>query len=231
MLELPLVFIAGLLGSAHCIGMCGPFAVALSSGSRTWQHNLGRQVMYTLGRTFTYSVLGAAAGFGGLSLTRQASTWTHIGAVLAVLAGVLLIYQGLAAAGIVPRRISAGGHLCLAADFLRDMMRTPGPFGVLIAGLFTGLIPCGLVYSFLALAAASANLWLGLACMASFGLGTAPVMIATGCGGSLLSGLARHHVFRVAAWCVVLTGVLTIARGVGYLPLMGVEQAGCPFCH
>lgn len=232
MLELPLIFVAGLLGSAHCIGMCGPFALALASGCTGWRQHLARQATYTLGRIFTYSVLGAGAGFGGMRLARQSSQLAYVGAGLAILAGLFLIYQGLLSAGVLRRKFAGSSQMCLASDFFRAMMRTPGPLGVFTAGLVTGLIPCGLVYGFLALAAATTDLWMGAALMFAFGLGTAPVMIATGCGGSLLSALARHHVFRVAAWCVVLTGVLSIARGVGYLPLHGAERpAGCPFCH
>jgi sulfite exporter TauE/SafE len=232
MYELPLVFVAGLTGSAHCIGMCGPIAIALAGGSRSWRHNLGRQFVYTLGRAFTYSVLGALAGFGGWRLARLAPMLTHTGAVLAILAGVVLVYQGLESAGVLPKRYFGSVQPCLASDFLRSMLRLPGLRGVFLAGLFTGLIPCGLVYGFLALAVATANPWHGAGLMIAFGLGTAPAMLGVGCGGSLLSVLARRHVLQLAAWCVVLAGVISIARGTGYLPLHGADaSAGCPLCH
>ncbi len=65
-----------------------------------------------------------------------------------------------------------------------------------------------LVYGLLALAASSGDLLLGGTMMICFGVGTAPVMILTGCGGSLLNLTARKHLDRVAAWCVVLTGLI-----------------------
>ena len=232
MIELPLILIAGLLGSAHCIGMCGPFAIALAGGATSARHNLARQFAFTLGRLFTYGVLGAAAGFGGWRLAQATTQLTYTAAGLAIVAGLMLIYQGLRTAGVLPRVYRGTGSLCLASDFLRAMLRNPGLQGVFIAGLVTGLIPCGLVYGFLALAAAKTSLVQGAAVMIAFGLGTAPVMTATGYGGSLLPVLVRRHVFQVAAWCVVLAGLLSIVRGVGYLPWYGADSmTACPFCQ
>lgn len=232
MLELPLVFVAGFLGSSHCIGMCGPFALSLAGGSRSWSHNLARQLVYTLGRTFTYLVLGAFAGFGGMRLARIAPWLTNVGALLALVAGVWLIYQGLVAAGVWKRRAVEGTQGCLTGEFFRSMLRLPGWSGVFVAGLFTGLLPCGLVYSFLALAAATSSIWLGAATMGVFGVGTAPIMIATGCGGSLLSLSARQHLLRVAAWCLVLTGAISVARGMSFIHRPGVDPPPkCPLCE
>lgn len=231
MLELPLVFAAGILGSGHCLGMCGPFAIALGGGAKTWRHNLGRQLLYTLGRTFTYSVFGAAAGFGSWRLTHSVSWLSHLGAWLAIVAGAFLLFQGMTAAGFIPHRLVQHAPNCLTADFLRAMLRAPGRSGVFLAGMFTAFLPCGLVYGFLALAAASANFWMGSLIMTVFGLGTAPPMIAAGCGGSLLSGAARLRLLKIAAWCVVLTGAITIVRGVGMMEWNGPEaSASCPFC-
>ena len=71
MIELPLVFVAGILGTAHCLGMCGPFALAIGAGASGWRGALGRQFAYTAGRVFTYGVLGAIAGYGGARLTQS----------------------------------------------------------------------------------------------------------------------------------------------------------------
>ena len=68
--------------------------------------------------------------------------------------------------------------------------------------------------------------------MIAFGAGTAPVMILTGAGGSLLSHSARRHLLRVSAVCVLLTGLISLARGAVFLHLPGSEVIeGCPFCH
>jgi sulfite exporter TauE/SafE len=230
-IEWPLVFMAGLLGSSHCIGMCGGFALALGSSAVTFRANLGRQLVYTAGRVFTYTVLGMAAAFGGWRLASAMPQLVNLPAALAIVAGCFLIYQGLKSAGWLGRPVRGAANGCLAGSIFSTFLTAPGWTGPFLAGLLTGLLPCGLLYGMLALAASSRNLWIGGAAMALFGLGTAPVMVLTGSGGSLLSLAARRHVLRVAAWCVVLTGLISIARGCGFLTLGGAAETGnCPFC-
>jgi sulfite exporter TauE/SafE len=238
MIELPFVLVSGLLGSAHCLGMCGPFVLAIGAGAAGWQRNLWRQSCFTAGRVFTYSFLGACAGYTGAALAGATPGWVRVPAVLAIVAGVFLIYQGLAAAGAIRpdfwRRVlrrPVHGAPCLSASFFASFLRAKGVGGVFLAGLLTGFLPCGLVYAFLSLAASSANIFLGAATMAVFGLGTAPVMIAAGCSGSLLRIGWRQRVLHVAAWCVVIAGAISIARGVGHLPWSDAAAARCPFCR
>ena len=96
-------------------------------------------------------------------------------------------------------------------------MTAPGWSNVLLAGVLTGFLPCGLVYGFLGLASSSASIFHGLLTMLAFGAGTAPIMILTGAGGSLLSHSARRHLMRVAAVCVMITGLISLARGVMFV--------------
>ena len=91
MIELPLAFLGGLLGSSHCIGMCGSFAVSIGVGSERLRSNLKRQLIYSAGRIFTYSFLGAAAAFIGLQLTGRLSHLVRMQAVLSVVAGIALV--------------------------------------------------------------------------------------------------------------------------------------------
>lgn len=86
-----------------------------------------------------------------------------------------------------------------------------------MAGVFTGFLPCGLVYAFLAIAAASQHMLAGWAIMLAFGLGTMPVMAATGLGASVLTLSARKRTFQIAGWCVILTGAISVMRGMGSL--------------
>jgi sulfite exporter TauE/SafE len=240
MIELPLVFVSGLLGSAHCLGMCGPFALAIGAGARGWKRNLSRQSSYTLGRMFTYSFLGAVAGYGGASVAGAAPGWVSVPAVLAVVAGIVLVYQGLRTAGVLPpwkwrvvRSRAAPAPTrgpCLTASFFASFLRSPQARDVFLAGMLTGFLPCGLVYAFLTLAASSASLGLGAATMAAFGLGTAPVMFVAGWGGNLLGLSSRQRLMHIAAWCVVIAGLISVARGIGYLPHPTGAAPVCPFC-
>lgn len=230
MIEWPLLLMSGLLGSAHCLGMCGPFAVAIGSVAPGWRANLGRQACYSAGRIFTYAVLGATAAFLGLRLAAPLASWINLPAGLAIAAGIVLVVQGLLAAGVLPRRAVSAAAACPGAAGLRGLLTARGPTEVFLAGLFTGLLPCGLLYGMLALAASTHDVLRGLTTMAAFGAGTVPAMVAAGLGGGILGSAARRRLHAVAAWCLVLTGVVSLARGAGFLTRPGAVPAGCPLC-
>ena len=106
MIEWPLILGSGMLGAAHCLGMCGPFALAVGAAAPSWRANLWRQAWYSAGRVFTYAVLGSAAACGGRWLAGQFAVWANIPAILALVAGCFLVIQGLLAAGVLPKRAS-----------------------------------------------------------------------------------------------------------------------------
>lgn len=228
MIEWPLLVASGMLGSAHCLGMCGPLALALGTASRGWRTNVLRQSAYSAGRLFTYVVLGGIAGYAGARAARGLERWANVPALLALAAGSLLVVQGLLAAGVLRRR-GVGGGACPGGAAFRALLASRGLGDAFLAGLFTGLLPCGLLYGMVALAAATHDLPAGMLTMAAFGLGTVPAMMAAGIGGTLLGAAARRHLHAVAAWCLVLTGCVSIVRGAGFLDL-GTEPPGCPLC-
>ena len=119
----------------------------------------------------------------------------------------------------------------MASGTLASFLRSPGWSSVFLAGMLTGFMPCGLVYAYLALAASAADFVGGLTTMAAFGLGTVPLMVLTGSGASLVSLATRQRLYRLAAWCIVLTGLLSLGRGFSFLNLAGAATGGnCPMC-
>jgi uncharacterized protein len=235
MIELPLVFLGGLLGSAHCVGMCGGFAVSIGLGSRGFGSNLRRQLLYTTGRVFTYSFFGIIAGYAGSWIAARASLWINIQATLSLLAGVLLVAQGSLALGVVRRRYwpktTGGGSVCLMGSFVGPFLASSSSSHVLLAGVLTGFLPCGLVYGYLALASSSASIWAGLLTMSIFGAGTGPLMILSGTGGSLIAHARRSTFLRISAVCVGLTGLISIVRGILFVQLTPApEVVRCIFC-
>src|SRR5262249_41664652 len=104
-----LIFVGGLLGSAHCVGLGGGFVLPLCTPRTSLAVSLSRQLAYGLGRIFTYAAGGAAAGFGGWRLSVQARSLVNIQATLALAAGVLLVSLGLVELGVLPRWRRAGG--------------------------------------------------------------------------------------------------------------------------
>jgi sulfite exporter TauE/SafE len=229
MIELAMIFTGALLGSAHCLGMCGGFAVSLGAGAANWRANVARQIIYTAGRASTYTLAGAIAGYAGWQLNRSTTGAVPVQAALAILAGVLLVAQGLAASGWLPLRARRHALPCPVPGMLRALLGASRWRDVYLLGVCTGFLPCGLVYAFLALAAASGTMWQGGLRMLVFGLGTAPLMLLAGWSGSLVQLSIRRRAIRIAACCVLATGLLSIARGVQTLTVQ--DHAACPLCR
>ena len=214
--------------------MCGPFAILLGTAPSSWQNGVIRQLTYSAGRVFTYSVLGAVAAFAGVQLESAAPSIVNMPAVLSILAGCFLMYQGLLSTGFARflRRQSTGVP-CGASGILRQFLTSKARFDVFLAGLFTGFLPCGLVYGILGMADSTRNVLLGMTTMAVFGIGTIPIMVATGFGGKLLSVASRSRILKIAAWCMVIAGVLAIVRGVSFFNIGETTTSpaeSCPFC-
>jgi sulfite exporter TauE/SafE len=235
MSELALIALGGVLGSTHCLGMCGAFALSVGLGARGPAANLARQLVYSAGRIFTYAFLGAAAGFAGFWLAHISNQLIHAQAILSILAGMLLMVQGCHGLGVIPGRLgrplpgqSGAGATCLAGSFVRPFLASPRGYHVFIAGMLNGLLPCGLVYGYLALASSSASLPYGVIAMACFGAGTVPLMVLTGLSASTLTLAARRGLFRVAGVCVLVTGLGAVVRGVEFYH--SGDGSVCPGC-
>lgn len=227
-----LLMLGGLTGSSHCVGMCGGFAAIVGLKTGSLSGNLRAQGIYSAGRLMSYATLGAVAGSSGRWFSESLPRAIPVPAVLCLIAGLLLLHEGLAAAGILRRGVpgaSTGG--CLLGPMFSTILRAPGAAHTFLAGMATGLLPCGLVYAFVSLAASSGDLLRGTGTMLAFGLGTVPLMVAAGCGAALLGRTARQRLWQVAAWSVVATGLLTLGRGIAFLrsPVDSPEP-GCPFC-
>jgi uncharacterized protein len=232
-IEYPLIFLAGVAGSWHCVGMCGGFACALGSDPRGRAATLGRQLIYNLGRVTTYCFIGGLVGFLAAGLcTSGADAPPTSGAqrILAIASGLLMVFIGLQFLGWF-RRFAGPPGLGLGGQFLvrslRDLLRAPGPAAPLAFGVFNGFLPCPLVYAFAAQAAGSGGALPGLLVMLAFGLGTFPAMLLMGGlgewlrrGGRTPSGHGLLHLrwrqrgVAFAGAFIVLLGLITFARGV-----------------
>ncbi len=187
-------FLAGLLGSLHCIGMCGGFAASCArtpAGLPAWH----------LGRIGTYTLLGALAGAAGQLLPGPA--W-----IPAALASALLVWFALALAGLVPEpRLMPPG--LVAAGTRAAESAAPG--AQFIFGVVNGFLPCGLVYSALTIPVAVADPVRGALAMAAFGVGTVPALsfAALGVRRLVMTSLWRRRAF---ALLILTTGLWTIWR-------------------
>lgn len=229
MIEWTAGFVGGLLGSAHCVGMCGGIALTVGSvpvARPSPGQALRRQLIYSAGRISTYVFLGALAAHAGVRLSRLPEGVLEVQRVFSIIAGVLMILLGISILGWLPwrpLRLKSCGNPITAT--MSRLVSIPGRTGSFLAGLGTGFLPCGLVYAFLAQAVAEADVARGVALMFFFGLGTLPAMLVVGCGGGWLAAPVRAKVFRVAAGFVVLVGGLTVYRG-----WQASAEQPCPGC-
>ena len=225
-MDLPLVFLIGLLGSAHCVGMCGGFVLAISQMHGRAASLQVHQGLYYLGKTFTYTVMGALAGAFGAAFGAFVTGFQD---VLSVMLGVFLVVVGLGIVGVL-RRIGGLAWLARlnvissALAFFLQKQSLAGTFGL---GLVNGLLPCGLVYGLLVKAAATGTIAGGALTMAVFGLSTIPALYLLALTGYLMRPVWRARLNLVSGVLVILLGLVTIVRGTPAMDLvMGHDHAG-----
>ncbi|MBL8889491.1 MAG: sulfite exporter TauE/SafE family protein [Planctomycetaceae bacterium] len=209
------VFVASLLGSLHCVGMCGPFALLAGTGDGR-RFRAAPTVAYSLGRLTSYTVVGALFGGLGLALNHGVpyGSWQQTGTLVA---GMLMLAVGTIAlarqCGVIVKLPRMAGPLekSLGAVIRFGRSLTPIRRAALI-GLASSLMPCGWLYVFALAAASTASpVWGGLV-MAVFWAGTVPIMAALGLGWGRLSGKFQAKVPIIMAMMVILIGVFTMVQ-------------------
>lgn len=220
-------FLIGLLGSTHCLGMCGGISASLSMALPVGRGFRVRQTLMLLafngGRIGSYTLIATLVA---VLSTSAAAQWNELAPVLRTLAGILLILMGLSMAqwwqGIRHiERIGAPVWARLSPLTRRFLPVRNGWQAVALGGLW-GWLPCGLVYSTLGWAALQPSVGSAAATMAFFGLGTLPSMLATGYAATWVRKLQGQKRIRQ------LTGILLIAFGLWTLPLSLVLHGGHP---
>ncbi|MAM30596.1 MAG: hypothetical protein CMC13_16395 [Flavobacteriaceae bacterium] len=211
MLITALIF--GLLGSFHCVGMCGPIAFLLPVDRNNPVKRVLQIASYHAGRLFTYATIGLLFGFLGSRLQLFG-----IQQQLSIAIGVLMIL-----AILLPNRMVS---TYLGTQFLYKWVgKLKSALGNALKGksidrFFTigflnGLLPCGLVYMALFGSVAAGGAWEGGLYMVFFGLGTIPLMTtATYLGNFLKAGL-RQRLLKAIPVVVVIVGMLFVLRGLG----------------
>lgn len=210
--------ILGLLGGGHCLGMCGGLMGALTLAIPPEQRGRRLQLLlaYNLGRILSYATAGLLFGLAGWAVASSPAAM-----LLRIVAGLLLISMGLYLGGWWSglTRIEALGrglwrHIQPVASRLLPVSSLPR---ALLLGALWGWLPCGLVYSTLLWAASQGDALDSALLMLAFGLGTWPVLLATGMAAERLTALLRRRGVRMAG------GLLVILFGLWTLP--GPHQA------
>lgn len=227
MLDVLLLAMLGFLGSfGHCVGMCGPLAVAFSLSSHSpetsnWQKSLQFHALLNGSRLLGYAAVGAVLGGVGSAIAASGQL-VGIGSSLrqgiALVTGLMLVWFGVVQ--IKPNFLPRLPFLHPLQGFLHEQLGgtmvelswvrrwwTPA-----LLGAVWGLMPCGFLYvAQIKAAAAGSGAW-GAAMMLCFGLGTLPAMLGVGISASRLSANRRSQLFRLGGWVTLAIGILTLLR-------------------
>jgi len=216
-------FILGITGSLHCVGMCGPIAILINGRSKS-QYLINR-LMYHAGRTFTYIMMGMIVGvlgkifrFGGLQ------------SILSLAGGIVII--GLlflpSVSPVTFPKLSALINKLKRA--LGNQLRTQKPYSTMLTGVLNGFLPCGLVYSALALALVQSTVQESAFVMAAFGLGTVPVLLAFTYSATVMKKVIPFSVTKLQRVVLFAVAVIMIWRGVAF-HLPEVFPGNTTTCH
>lgn len=204
-------FILGLLGSFHCVGMCGPIAFALPISKRNNTQLIKSRVLYNLGRIATYTLLGAIVGVLGrgvvLSSTQQ---WLSIGVGVLILLFFLL-------PNTVTRKLDmlrpVQKLVFKVKQKLGHLFKQKTAKSYVLIGTLNGFLPCGLVYLAMAGAIATGSMWQAMAYMALFGAGTFPVMLTVALAGNFIKPQFKTKMYKLVPVFSITLAVLLIVRG------------------
>jgi hypothetical protein len=209
--EILAAFFIGFFGSFHCIGMCGPIAIALPVPTSSNLSFFTGRILYNIGRVVTYAFLGAVLGLVGSKIALAGAQQ-----FVSIILGVVII-----AAVLLPQKYKNYFVQHKLTQKLTNPLRAnigvlfkKGTFSAMfIIGILNGFLPCGLVYVALAGAIASGDAISGAAVMILFGLGTVPAMFAASVFGKFINIGIRTKIRKAVPVLAILLGVIFILRG------------------
>jgi sulfite exporter TauE/SafE len=210
-MEIFSAFIIGLMGSFHCIGMCGPLVLALPVNSNKGFKYYAGRVLYNTGRVITYSVIGLVFGIAGKGIALAGFQQA-----VSILLGSLIIFSFL-----LPRSFKAKitGSPVISRitsplrSYIGKLFKQKTLPSFLFIGMLNGLLPCGFVYMGVAGAVALGNVLSGTLFMIFFGLGTVPAMLAASLFGGFVNINVRRKLRRTVPVFAVIMALIFILRG------------------
>jgi sulfite exporter TauE/SafE len=202
--------IIGLTANFHCIGMCGPLALAIPvNRTSNWTILFG-VLQYNFGRIITYSILGALVGLIGITIeTFGVLQW------ISIISGVLMIIYAWRKwiSTKIEAKIPMFGMNKVVSAGLGKVLAKKSPFKLLLLGSLNGLLPCGMVYLALMNAILAGNSLNSSLAMAFFGIGTLPAMVFVGFAANRISSNLRYKFSLAIPYLLTIIGLLVILRG------------------
>lgn len=218
-------FFMGLLGSFHCVGMCGPIALALPVGNAGKWKRLWYILLYNFGRAVTYAFLGALFGIVGAQF--------FIGGyqqLLSIVLGVLILVFLFFAKYLPSNTGFLNKYTQKLKQALSALFKSEKQFYTFfLIGILNGFLPCGLVYMAIAGAIATGSIIHSATFMAVFGLGTLPIMFAVTVLGKYISVQWRNKMRKMVPVFIGIMAVLLIVRGLNLgIPYLSPEMKATP---
>ncbi len=216
-------FVVGLLGSLHCVGMCGPIVAALPQGEGGKLSFLYGRLLYNSGRVVTYALIGLLFGLIGKTIFMAGYQQG-----LSIAIGVVIIF-----AVITPSRYSQGliSALGLSRIYARiskmwgRLFRSSKKSSLFAIGILNGFLPCGFVYVALAGAVATGGALKGSAYMALFGVGTIPILLAFSLIGNVIGHKFRRAFSRAVPVLAIALALVFILRGLSLgIPILSPKM-------
>lgn len=201
----------GFAGSFHCLGMCGPIALAIQGGNVSGPKVILDRLLYNLGRAFTYSLLGAFAGLIGHGLSWLVGYQVY----LTLFLGMMMIAFGVFS--VNPDKLLKlipflGDWFQFVRKQLGKFMRQAKWHTFFSIGVLNGFLPCGLVYMAMITALSTGNVTEGMGYMFAFGLGTIPMMFAVAVAGQFIETKVRNNVRKIYPVLFLAMGGLLLWR-------------------
>jgi hypothetical protein len=201
----------GFLGSLHCIGMCGPIALALPSQSKSKFSFYSGRILYNLGRVLTYSIMGLIIGLIG-----QKINLGEYQQIVSITLGVVILIAVLLPANIKKYFITLKpiqSVTKLLQSSIGVLFRKGSQSSLFGIGVLNGFLPCGFVYVELAGAVALSNVEKSILFMALFGIGTIPAMFSASIVTNLFGQDFRKRIHRAIPVFAAVLAVIFILRG------------------
>lgn len=211
-MELWAALAIGFFGSFHCIGMCGPIALALPGRDDSVQSLVTGRVLYNFGRILTYSFLGIIFGLVGHSIALAGFQRS-----LSILLGILIIISALSQSNYLSNWKRKAGLESLFEKLKKTIsaqFKKRGLSTLLTIGILNGLLPCGFVYIGLAGSVTTGSILGGGLFMALFGLGTFPVMLLMSLAPGFISLSMRKRINIAIPYLAAGFGIYLIYRGI-----------------
>lgn len=210
-MELLTALLIGFAGSFHCIGMCGPIALALPIKGFSNKTFLPGRFLYNFGRVIAYVFLGGIFGLLGEKLIFagfQQGLSISLGIFILIILIIPVRYRNILLAVPVIQRL-----IGFIKSGISKQFKSNGLVALLITGILNGFLPCGFVYVGLAAAAAAGTMLKGAAVMVMFGLGTVPVMMAVSTFSKIISISFRRKLSKAVPYFAATLAIIFILRG------------------